>query len=247
MPTTHTKLATWNINRQSSYDVPTKVCLHTDIDLLHITEQPTFMDISDTPTAATLIHIADNTGYYLYLNAHSHIYIRQTTLLPRLVSQQSSHGGRLHSFIFHGADDDHSAVLVLYAFQRGHKHHTTTTHTLSINQTPSTNDHSPRHLKQTIFTLITELHNKYNLLKLIVFGNFQHTLADTTLHRMDLYLPSPPLDIFGPYLRVPLPSPGYLHAASYKYISHVDQPLRRRTGWPRPHPYSGGAHCADMH
>ena len=113
--------------------MPTKVCLHADIDLLHITEPPAFMSIPDTPAAAAITHTSDNTGYNVYLNAHSHIYIRQTTLLPRLVSQRSSHGGRLHSLLFHGADDGHTAVLALYAFQRGHKHHTTSTYTPSIN------------------------------------------------------------------------------------------------------------------
>ena len=52
VPTTHTKIATWNINWQSSYDVPTKVCLHADIDLLHITEPPAFMSIPDTPSSS---------------------------------------------------------------------------------------------------------------------------------------------------------------------------------------------------
>ena len=112
--------------------MPTKVCLHADIDLLHITEPPAFMAIPDTPAAATITHTADDAGYSVYLNAHSHIYIHQTTLLPRLVSQRSSHGCRLHSFLFHGADDGHTAVIALYAFQRGHKQHTTSTHKPSI-------------------------------------------------------------------------------------------------------------------
>ena len=59
VPTIHTKIAKWNINYQSSYDAPTKVCFHGDIDLLHITKPPAFLSILGTPAAATLTRTAD--------------------------------------------------------------------------------------------------------------------------------------------------------------------------------------------
>ena len=76
-----TKIATWNNNRQSSYDGPISVCFHGYINLLRIIEPLAFMSIPDSLVAATLTNTADQVGYKVYLNKHSHTYIRETTLL----------------------------------------------------------------------------------------------------------------------------------------------------------------------
>ena len=54
-----TKIATWNINRQSSYDGPISVCFHGYINLLRIIEPLAFMFIPDSLVAATLTNTAD--------------------------------------------------------------------------------------------------------------------------------------------------------------------------------------------
>ena len=124
-----TKIFTWNLNRQSSYDRPINVCLHGHIDLLHCIEPSTFMSIKGSPVSSTLIRTTDKVEYIYYITALSHTSIRQTILLARLDTRRSSDDGRLHTFIFKDDNGDHIAVLGMYAFQRGHNTHGTSTPT----------------------------------------------------------------------------------------------------------------------
>ena len=98
-----TKLATWNIDKQATYDVPIKVCLHGNIDILHCTEPVKHM-IPETRATATLINEADKAGYTIYVTDHSHTYIRQASIHIRFVSQRSICNGRLYTFLFQGDD-----------------------------------------------------------------------------------------------------------------------------------------------
>ena len=87
-----TKIFTWNLNRQSSHDVPIYAYLHGHIYLLHYTEPTALMSIKGS--------LADKAGYVVYITPLGRTYIRQTTLLTRLITLRSSHAGRLHVFIF---------------------------------------------------------------------------------------------------------------------------------------------------
>ena len=121
-----TKVTTWNIDRQASYDGPIKACVHGDLDFLHCTEPVEHMT-PGTRATATLINTANKTGYVLYITTHCHTYIRQATLHTRLISLRSSYNGRLYTFVFQGSNMHHTAILCLYAFQRGHRDHSTAT------------------------------------------------------------------------------------------------------------------------
>ena len=194
---TLTKIATWNIERQQSYDGPINVCIQGAIDLLHITEPPAYISVPGSAAAATQTHTADRAGFTVYLNKHSHTYLRQTTILPRLLSQRISHNGRIHTFILHGPHDDAPTVIVAtYAFQRGYKLHSPPT------VVRDTND-NPLHMQQTFTTLLTDLHASYPQLTLLLLGDFQHTIMHNNLHRMGKHLPAPPADILGLCLRSP--------------------------------------------
>ena len=173
-----TKVAIWNIDRQSSYDGPVKVCVHSDLDFLHCTEPVEHMT-PGTRATATLINTADKTDYVLYVTTHSHTYIRQATLRTRLVSQHSSYNGRLYTFVFQETSMHHTAIIYLYVFQRGHRDHSITT---ADNASGTT--HSPILFKKSILTLTATLQTLYTNLTLIIMGNFQHIVSNTTLHRM---------------------------------------------------------------
>ena len=121
-----TKVATWNIDRQASYDGPIKACVHGDLNFLHCTE-PTEHMMPGTRDTATLINTADKAGYVLYVTTHYHTYIRQATLHTRLISQRSSYNGRMYTFVFQGTNMHQTAILYLYAFQRGHRDHSIAT------------------------------------------------------------------------------------------------------------------------
>ena len=103
MSPTLTKLTTWNIDKQATYDGTIKACLHGDIDILHCTEPAKHMTLG-TRATFTLINAADKAGYTLYVTDHSHIYIRQASIHTRLISQRSVYNGRLHTFLFQGDD-----------------------------------------------------------------------------------------------------------------------------------------------
>ena len=117
-----TKVATWNIDRQASYDGPIKACVHGDLNFLNCAEPAEYMT-PGTRTTANLINTADKAGYVLYVTTHCHTYIRQATLHTRLVSQRSSYNVRLYTFVLQGINIHHTAILCLYAFQRGHRDH----------------------------------------------------------------------------------------------------------------------------
>ena len=131
-----TKSVTWNVNRQSSYDGPISVCLHGHIDLLNCTEPAAYISIPGSPVS-----------FSLTITPHSHSYVRQNTLLTRLITQRSSHAGRLHVFIFKGDNGDHTAVIGIYAFQHGHTTHITSTYTPTVKPTPPRQHNNPKHLK----------------------------------------------------------------------------------------------------
>ena len=108
----------------------------------------------------------DKAGYAVYITPNSHTYVRQNTLLPRFLTQRSSHTDRLHVFIFKGDNDAYTAIIGLYAFQRGHKGHTTSKHTHPHHQTTS------QKLKQDLLTLISDLKTAYPNLNLLIIGDF---------------------------------------------------------------------------
>ena len=149
-------------------------------------------------------HCRHKAGYTVYITPHSHTYLRQNTLLTRLVTQRFSHADRLHVFIFNGDNDDHTAVIGLYAFQRGHKTHSRSTHTPSENPTHPHQHNNPKKLKQDLLTLINDLKTAYQQLTLLIIGDFQHTVHNNTLHRMGRPQPSPPANILTPCLLSPI-------------------------------------------
>ena len=111
-----TNIATWNIDKQATYDGPIAACLYGDLDLLHCTEPATHMTPGSRATA-TLTNAADKDGYALYVTTHSHTHIRQATIHTRLLSQRFIYNGRLYTFLFKGEDSHHTAILCVYAFQ----------------------------------------------------------------------------------------------------------------------------------
>ena len=197
-PGSLTKIATWNINRQAAYDGPISVCQQGHIDLLHCTEPAAYLSIPGSHASLSLTRTADRAGYAVFITPNSHTYVRQNTLLPRLLTQRSSHTGRIHVFIFKGDNDAHTAILGLYAFQRGHKGHKTSKHSLPHHQT------TPQQLKQDLLTIISDLKTAYPNLTLIIIGDFQHTIHNNTLHRMGKQQPPPPADILTPCLQSPI-------------------------------------------
>ena len=78
-----------------------------------------------TRATVTLTNAADKIGYALYVTNHSHTYIRQATIHTRLLSQRCIYNDRLYTFLFKGEDSHHTTILCVYAFQRAHKDHTT--------------------------------------------------------------------------------------------------------------------------
>ena len=139
-----------------------------------------------TRDTVTLINTADKAGYVLYVTTHCHTYIRQATLHTRLISQRSSYNGRLYTFVFQGTNMHHTAILCLYAFQRGHRDY-------SIATTENATDtaQSPMLFKQSIVTLTATLRMLYNKLTLLIMGDYQHTVSGTSLHRMGQKQPPP--------------------------------------------------------
>ena len=160
------------------------MCLHRHIDLLNYTEPATFISIPDSPISSTLTRTTDKDGYVVYITPHSHTYIRQNTLLTRLITQRSSHAGRLHVFILKGDNGDNTAVIGIYAFQRDHKTHSTSPHTPTVKSTHPRQHNNPKHLKQDLLTLINDLKTVYQQLTLLIIGDLQHTVRNNTLHRM---------------------------------------------------------------
>lgn len=225
-----TNIATWNINRQLSHAGPINVCLRGNIDRLHIVEPPVFISIPDSPEVTTLTDTVDKAVYAVYLYTHSHTYIHQTTILTRIIRQRFSHNSRLHIFLFEGENGGHTAFLVIYAFQRGHKIHANSTHATSMNQDTSHNEHHPQQLKQIILKLIDKLHTSYTQMKLILAGGFQHTIIDNHLHRMGMHVPPniTSVDI------------GYPHSTSRQNILRMGQQLRLRAGRDQSHSGSKG-------
>ena len=199
-----TKKSTLNLNRQSLYDGPISVCLHGHIDILHCIESAAYLSILGSPVSFLLTRTTDKAGYAVYITPHSHAYIRQNTLLTMLITQRSSHAGCLHVFIFNGENGDHTAVIGICAFQRGHKTHSTSTHTPPEKPTHPPQHNNPKQLKQEILTLITDLKTAYQQLILLTIGDFQHTVHNTTLHRMGRPQPPPPASILTSYLHSPL-------------------------------------------
>ena len=122
--TQFTKIATWNIDKQATYDDPITACLYGDLDLFHCTEPATHMT-PWTRATATLTNAADKACYALYVTTHSHTYIRQATIHTRLFSERFIYNGRMYTFLFKGEYSHQTAILCVYAFQRAHKDHTT--------------------------------------------------------------------------------------------------------------------------
>ena len=58
-------------------------------------------------------------------------------------------------------------------------------------------------MEHTFTTLLTDLHTSYPHLKILLLGDFQHTIMHNNLHRMGKHLPAPPADILGLCLRSP--------------------------------------------
>ena len=150
-----------------------------------------------TRATTTLTNAADKADYALYVTTHSHTYIRQATIHTRLLSQRFIYNDRLHTFLFKGEDSHHTTILCVYAFQRAHKDHTT-----SSTATAPTAD-SSRHFKQKVLDLATELRTLYTPLTLVIMGDLQHTIADNSLHRMGKHQPAPPANILTPCLHHP--------------------------------------------
>ena len=212
------KITTWKLNRQSTYDGPISVCLQGNIDLLYCTETAAYISIPSSPASFSLTRTADKAGYAVYITPHNHIYIGQNTLLTRLITQQSSHAGRLHVFIFKGNNYDHTAVIGLYAFQREHKTHITSTHTPPDKPTQYHQHNNPKELKQDLLTLINNLKTAYQQLNLLIIGDFQHTVHNNTPHRMGRPQPPPPANILTPCLMSPM------HLVSVIPTQHPNEP-----------------------
>ena len=193
----YTKVATWNIDRQASYDGPIKACVHGDLNFLHSTKPAEHMT-PGTRATSTLINTADKAGYVLYVTKHCHIYIRQATLHTRLLSQRSSYNGRLHTFVFQGSTMHPTTILFLYTFQRGHRDHS-----IATNRKEPDTAHSPTLFQQSIVTLTATLRTLYTNLTLLIMGNFQHIVSDTTLHRMGQRQPPPPANVLTQCLKHP--------------------------------------------
>ena len=74
------------------------------------------MTIIGSRASTTIINTIDKAEYMLYINQHSHTYIRQVIVHTRLISQCSSHNCCLQTFLFQGKDIYHTVVLGLKAF-----------------------------------------------------------------------------------------------------------------------------------
>ena len=133
---------------------------------------------------STLIRTANKTGYAVYITPLSHTCIRQTIFLTRLLAQRSSHACRLHVFIFKGDNGDHTAVIGMYAFQRGHKTHGILPQTPPVAPPPPLQHNNPKHLKYSLLTLINDFKTVYQQLTLLIIGDFQHSVHNNTLHDM---------------------------------------------------------------
>ena len=208
--------------------------LYRHIDILHCTEPTNFITITRSPTSSTLISTADKIGYAAYITPLNHTYIRQTTLLTRLITQRSGRNGHLQVFLFKREDGDHTAVLGLYVYQRSHKNHVTTPHSTHVTHDRTHTQHDPKHFKNTVLTLINELKTIYPQIKIIVIGDFQHTVLTNTLHRMG----QPQLPHTSKYphtMPTTSTTSGFScpDSTSKQHISHMVQPLRQipnRTG-----------------
>ena len=194
------KIATWNLNRQSLYDESISTCMHGHIYLLHCTEPAAFLSIKGSPASSTLICTTDKSGCAVYITQHSHTYIRQTTFLTRLITQRSSHADRLHVFTFKGDNGDHTTVIGLYTFQRGHKTHGTSIHTPPVTPPPPLHHNNPKHLKHALLALINDFKTVYQQLTLLTIGDVQHTVRNNTLRRIGHPQPPPPANILAPCL-----------------------------------------------
>ena len=158
--TTLTKIVTWNIDKQATYDVPIKACIHVNIVILHCTEPATHMTLG-TLAISTLINTTDKAGYYLYVTDHSHKYLRQATIYTRLVSQLSIYNRRLYTFIFKGDDMRHTAVLCIYIYQRARQTHDQTTTTQTAHLATPIDAHSLLLFKKKVLTHANELRILY--------------------------------------------------------------------------------------
>lgn len=71
-----TKISTWNIDHQVSYDGLVHAYIQGNIDQLNCIEPATFMFMTSARTSITLISTADRAGYAIYMPQYRHTYIR---------------------------------------------------------------------------------------------------------------------------------------------------------------------------
>ena len=99
---------------------------------------------------------------------------------------------------------NHTSLLYLHAFQRGHKAHIIDSRTEDEHPDDIHNSHSPQYFEHIVLDLAIELDTTYPNLTLIIMGNFHHTVSHTALHRMGQHQPPPLANILTPCLQCPL-------------------------------------------